>query len=257
MTLKCTEQNFAHNSLQNLNTHHDRMWEFISLFKCSFLYTYHICTGKFLGFLVWIWIFNFHIFNITFWYSYTVHIYSIYKFCTYIFCIYFVYTVYWVFFFCLSVFLLTPSPWRIPCTSLTKCYSNIMVLWWFCISVIVVNWIYSYWFFPIHGLHPQPPVGLRESLQGDDAMPAHEQSSFITSPINRFIFQTQSQELCALWSVTASHLSTTSISKQKRLSMESVFLLTHDRSLNISGTAFTTPFCQHRDVFALNVWCWK
>lgn len=30
----------------------------------------------------------------------------------------------------------------------------------------------SYGFFPIHGLHPQSPVGLRERLQSDDAVSA-------------------------------------------------------------------------------------
>lgn len=34
------------------------------------------------------------------------------------------------------------------------------------------RWILSYRLFSIHGLHPQPPVGLRQSLQGDDAMSA-------------------------------------------------------------------------------------
>lgn len=48
-----------------------------------------------------------------------------------------------------------------------------------------------------------------------------------------------------------SHLSTTSMSKQKRLSIESLFLLTHDCRLNISGGPFTTPFCQQGDVFAI------
>lgn len=42
---------------------------------------------------------------------------------------------------------------------------------------------------------------------------------------------------------SSSYLSTTSTSKQKRLSIESVFLLTHERSLNISGVPLTTPFC--------------
>lgn len=42
--------------------------------------------------------------------------------------------------------------------------------------------------------------------------------------------------------VFLSHLSTTSMSKQKRLSIESLFLLTQERSLNISGEPFTTPF---------------
>jgi len=43
-----------------------------------------------------------------------------------------------------------------------------------------------------------------------------------------------------------SHLSTTSMSKQKRLSMDSVFRLTQERSLKVSGAPFTTPFCAHR-----------
>lgn len=34
------------------------------------------------------------------------------------------------------------------------------------------RWIWSYRLFSIHSLHPQPPVGLRQSLQGDDAMSA-------------------------------------------------------------------------------------
>lgn len=48
--------------------------------------------------------------------------------------------------------------------------------------------------------------------------------------------------LC-LSAIFLSHLSTTSMSKQKRLSIESLFLLTHERNLNISGGTFTTPFC--------------
>lgn len=51
------------------------------------------------------------------------------------------------------------------------------------------------------------------------------------------------------------HLSTTSMSKQKRLSIESLFLLTHERSLNISGTPFTTPFCYQRHVQNMHSMC--
>lgn len=50
--------------------------------------------------------------------------------------------------------------------------------------------------------------------------------------------------------VFLSHLSTTSMSKQKRLSIESLFLLTQERSLNISGVPFTTPFCRQGGYFS-------
>ncbi len=45
-------------------------------------------------------------------------------------------------------------------------------------SIIIFIWgrINSYRFFSIHRLHPQPPVGLRERLQGDDAMSAEKRS---------------------------------------------------------------------------------
>ncbi len=43
------------------------------------------------------------------------------------------------------------------------------------------------------------------------------------------------------------HLSTTSISKQKRLSIESVFLLIQDFSLNFSVGFDMTPFCEKRE----------
>lgn len=43
------------------------------------------------------------------------------------------------------------------------------------------------------------------------------------------------------------HLSTTSISKQKRLSIESVFLLIQDFSLNFSVGFDMTPFCERRE----------
>lgn len=51
------------------------------------------------------------------------------------------------------------------------------------------------------------------------------------------------------------HLSTTSMSKQKRLSIESLFLLTHECSLKISGTPFTTPFCCQRHVQNMHSKC--
>jgi len=54
------------------------------------------------------------------------------------------------------------------------------------------------------------------------------------------------KRLCC--AVTAdTHLSTTSISKQKRLSIESVFLLIQDFSLNFSGGFDMTPFCETRE----------
>lgn len=60
------------------------------------------------------------------------------------------------------------------------------------------------------------------------------------TPAAKFLFIQFTNNLLVLFS---SHLSTTSMSKQKRLSIESVFLRTHERSLNISGVLCTTPFC--------------
>lgn len=112
--------------------------------------------------------------------------------------------------------------------------------------------MYSYRFFSIHCLHPQSPVGLWESLQGDDAMSAETDRSFYPSTTQQIAMH----YIHTLSVIFPSHLSTTSMSKQKRLSIESVFLLTHERRLNISGVTFTTPFCEHRDVelSTLNLW---
>lgn len=56
--------------------------------------------------------------------------------------------------------------------------------WWYCI-IMVKWWMYSYRFFSIHCLHPQPPVGLWESLQGDDAMSAEREKSSYPSTIQQ------------------------------------------------------------------------
>lgn len=40
-----------------------------------------------------------------------------------------------------------------------------------------LQYYHTYRFFSIHGLHPQPPVGLGQSLQGDDAVSAHKRRS--------------------------------------------------------------------------------
>lgn len=96
--------------------------------------------------------------------------------------------------------------------------------------------VYSYRLFSIHSLHPQTPVGLRQSLQGNDAMSERQREQHPADLISAV-------SLC-LSAIFLSHLSTTSMSKQKRLSMDSLFLLTHERNLNISGGTFTTPFCR-------------